>query len=185
MKLIDSAHDVMSRFGMEFLHEVRSCVFQKDSPELKYGSLKIGPFKSGSKVELPNWVIDVLLHEQIVEISPENEYESSRNLQNIRWNEEQYPHKMQAIPPFLYQALCRKIARLQNDKTILDKRRYDEIERTQKMLPFLVETRLLKILRVANSGALREKQSDMTLEERWLGEQLSLLLTNWRQELME
>ncbi|MBD3405579.1 MAG: hypothetical protein GF411_05525 [Candidatus Lokiarchaeota archaeon] len=185
MQLVDLPEDVMNRFGLEFLHEVRSCIFQKDIPKMTISGRIIGPFKSGSKVELPNWVIEVLLKEQIIEIDSQNEYESSRNLQNIHRAEERHPHKMQAIPPLLYQALCRKIARLQNDKTILDKRRYDEIERTQQMLPFLVQTRLSKILRIAKSGALQDMRNEMTLEERWLGEQLTSLLSDWRKELLE
>jgi len=53
------------------------------------------------------------------------------------------------------------------------------------MTPFLVETRLSKILRVAKSGAYQEKRNQMAHEERWLCEELVDLLSGWRQNVME
>lgn len=55
----------------------------------------------------------------------------------------------------------------------MDPRRYEEIERMQRMIPFLVETRLSKIIRVAKSGAYQEKRKQMTNEERWLCEEIA------------
>jgi hypothetical protein len=53
------------------------------------------------------------------------------------------------------------------------------------MVPFLVETRLSKILRVAKSGAYMEKRKQMAYEERWLCEELIDLLSGWRQKILE
>ena len=72
---------------------------------------------------------------------------------------------------------------LQSDKSSLDPRLYDEIERLERMIPMLLESRLSKIIRVAKSGAMQDKRKDMTLEERWLCQELTDLLSDWRKSL--
>ena len=185
MKLCAEAKDEMNRFQMMYLNETRECIFQKPLPQLNIGSNKVGPFKKDDRVRLPNWVIESLLKQDIVEIAPEDAYDSLRRLQNLYREEEKQPHKLQTFQPFLYTAINRKVFRLQSDKTSMDPKKYDEIEKLQRMVPFLVETRLSKILRVAKSGAYQEKRTQMAHEERWLCEELINLLSGWRQNIME
>jgi hypothetical protein len=185
MKLCSEAKDEMNRFEMLFLNENRECVFQKPMPEITVGGIKLGPFKKDDRISFPNWVIEQLLKHDIVDIVPEDAYDSLRRLQNLYREEEKQPHKLQTFQPFLYTALGRKVLRLQSDRTSIDPRKYDEIEKLQRMIPFLVETRLSKILRVAKSGAYQEKRKQMAYEERWLCEELIDLLSGWRQNIME
>lgn len=170
---------------MLFLNENRDCIFQKQAPELTIKAQRYGPFKKGDRVTLPNWVIERLLEQDYVDIAPEDAYESLRRLQNLFREEEKLPHKLQTFQPFLYAAIARKTLRLESDKTSMDPRKYEEVEKLRKMTPFLVETRLSKILRVAKSGAYQEKRNQMTHEERWLCEELIQLLAGWRQNVME
>jgi hypothetical protein len=185
MKLCSEAKDEMNRFEMLFLNESRECIFLKSMSEINIGEKKLGPFKKGDQVNFPNWVIEQLLKHDIVDIAPEDAYDSLRRLQNLYREEEKQPHKLQTFQPFLYTALSRKVLRLQSDRTSIDPRKYDEIEKLQRILPFLVETRLSKILRVAKSGAYQEKRKQMAYEERWLCEELIDLLSGWRQNIME
>jgi DNA replication initiation complex subunit (GINS family) len=185
MKLCSEAKDEMNRFEMLFLNETRECIFQKPMPEIIVGGNKLGPFKKDDQVSFPNWIIEQLLKHDIVDIVPEDAYDSLRRLQNLYREEEKQPHKLQTFQPFLYTALSRKVLRLQSDRTSIDPRKYDEIEKLQRILPFLVETRLSKILRVAKSGAYQEKRKQMAYEERWLCEELIDLLSGWRQNIME
>ncbi len=185
MKISSESKEVLSRFKMLFLNEERNCIFQKQLPELIIKGQKFGPFKKGDRVSLPNWVIERLLKYDYVDIAPEDAYESLRRLQNLYREEEKNPHKLQTFQPFLYAAIARKTLRLQSDKTSMDPRKYEEVEKLQKMTPFLVETRLSKILRVAKSGAYQEKRNQMAYEERWLCEEIIQLLTGWRQNVME
>ena len=94
-------------------------------------------------------------------------------------------NKLQAFHSSLYAALSRKMLRYQSDKTSIDPRRYDEIEKMQRMMPYLVETRVSKIWRVAKSGAYADKKKLMTNEERWLCEVLIELLSSWRKNIVE
>lgn len=175
-----AAEEVIERFRMKFLNSTRGCTVRTDVPELLIGGHKIGPFQSESRVDLPNWVIESLTKHELVDIVPEDNYESLKNLQSLYNNEEDQPHKLQPFHPLLYSALSRKMLQLQSDKTSLDPRRYDEIENMQRMIPFLVETRLSKIMRVAKSGAYQDKRKQMTNEERWLCEKLGEILSIWR-----
>ncbi|MGY5863345.1 MAG: hypothetical protein RTV41_01990 [Candidatus Thorarchaeota archaeon] len=185
MKLCNEANDVMGRFDMLFLNEIRECIFQKPLPELTVSGQKLGPFKKGDKANLPNWVIEKLLMHDTVVIIPKDAYDSVRHLQNLYREEEKQPHKLQTFQPFLYTAFSRKLLRLQSDRTSMDPRKYEEIEKLQRMIPFLAETRLSKILRVAKSGAYHERRNQMAHEERWLCEELIDLLSGWRQKILE
>jgi len=185
MKLSKNSKEVMKRFEMAFLNESRDCIFQENVPQITVAGGKFGPFKKGDRAHLPNWVIEKLLKYEYVDIAPEDAYESLRRLQNLYREEEKQPHKLQTFQPFLYTAIARKTLRLQSDKTSMDPRKYDEVEKLRKMTPFLVETRLSKILRVAKSGAYQEKRNQMAHEERWLCEELVELLSGWRQNVME
>ncbi|MBE0526838.1 hypothetical protein E4H12_01205 [Candidatus Thorarchaeota archaeon] len=185
MKQCKDSKDVMKRFEMDFLNESRDCIFHEDVSQINIAGEKIGPFKKGDQANLPNWVIENLLKHDLVDITPEDAYESLRRLQNLSREEEKHPHKLQTFQPFLYTAIARKTLRLQSDKTSMDPRKYEEIEKLRKMTPFLVETRLSKILRVAKSGAYQEKRNQMAHEERWLCEELVELLSGWRQNVME
>ncbi|TFG33413.1 hypothetical protein EU528_00250 [Candidatus Thorarchaeota archaeon] len=185
MKLFNDSKDIMKRFEMAFLNESRDCIFQGNVPQITVKGEKFGPFKKGDRATLPNWVIEKLLKYEHVDIVPEDAYESLRRLQNLYREEEKQPHKLQTFQPFLYTAIARKTMRLQSDKTSMDPRKYDEVEKLRKMTPFLVETRLSKILRVAKSGAYQEKRNQMAHEERWLCEELVELLSGWRQNVME
>lgn len=189
MKLSIDAKDAMKRIEMVFLNESRECTFQEDIPQLRFAGIQIGPFKKGNRANLPNWVIEKLLSYGYVNVvakeSSEKAYESLKSLQNLYYREEQEPHKLEKFPPYLYTALNRKALRLQSDKTSMDPIRYDEVKKLKTMIPFLVETRLSKIMRVAKSGAYHTKKGDMTNEERWLCEELLELLSGWRQNVME
>ncbi|MHA1862580.1 MAG: hypothetical protein ACTSWA_02340 [Candidatus Thorarchaeota archaeon] len=185
MKLCNDSKDIMKRYEMAFLNESRDCIFRENIPQIKAGGEKFGPFKKGDLANLPNWVIENLLKYEYIDIAPEDAYESLRRLQNLYREEEKQPHKFQPFQPFLYTAIARKTLRLQSDKTSMDPRKYDEVEKLRKITPFLVETRLTKILRVAKSGAYQDKRNQMTHEERWLCEELIELLSGWRQNVME
>lgn len=185
MKICSEVKDEMNRYKMMFLNETRDCIIQKPISEIVVGESKLGPFKKGDRINLPNWVIERLLKHDIVDVAPEDAYDSLRRLQNLYREEEKQPHKLQTFQPYLYTALNRKVLRLQSDRTSTDPRKYDEIEKLQRMIPFLVETRLSKILRVAKSGAYQEKRKQMAYEERWLCEELIEMLSGWRQNILE
>ncbi len=185
MKLCNEAKDVMKRYNMLFLNEIRECIVQKPIPAINVGGEKLGPFAKGDRVSFPNWVIERLLNHESVAIDTKDAYDSVRRLQNLYREEEKQPHKLQTFEPFLYTAFGRKLLRLQSDRTSMDPRKYDEIEKLQRMVPFLVEARLSKILRVAKSGAYQEKRKQMAFEERWLCEELIDLFSGWRQNVME
>jgi len=185
MRICKDSKDVMRRVEMDFLNESRNCIFREDASQIDVAGKKFGPFKKGIPAHLPNWVIENLLKHGLVDIEPEDGYESYRRLQNLMGEEKKNPYKLQQFPPSLYTAIARKSLRLQSDKTSMDPRTYEDIENLRKITYFLVETRLSKILRVANSNAYHESRNLMAHEERWLCEELVELISGWRQNIMD
>jgi hypothetical protein len=170
---------------MQFLNETRTCICLHDVPEITVGGQKYGPFQSNARTTLPNWAIDVLSRHGLVEVTSEESFESLRRLQNIYNAEKKSPYSLQTLHPMLYAALRQKLSRLQSDKTSLDSRSYETIERIQTMIPLLVETRLSSIIRAAKSGMYKDMRRHMTNEERWLCEKLTGILSVWRETVSE
>ncbi|MHA2020519.1 MAG: hypothetical protein ACW98J_00165 [Candidatus Thorarchaeota archaeon] len=177
------ARTTKERFEIQFLNETRTCSFREDVPELSIAGEKLGPFKSGTETQLPNWVIEKLVAHNLVDLDATEAYESLRRFQNLYNAEEKQPHKLQVFPPLLYSAIIRKVNQLQSDKTSIGPRRHDEIEKIRNMLEILVETRLSKLWRVAKSksGANQDRRKQMAIEERWLVDELGTLLSTWRE----
>jgi hypothetical protein len=185
MRICGTAEETVNRFRMLFLNESRNCIVQEPIPEITIKGEKIGPCKSGERIVLPNWIIEELQRHNLVILAPQDAYESMRRLQNLSREEEKQPHKLQSFHPFLYSAISRKMFQLQSDKISLDPRRYEEIEKMQRIIPILIETRLSKVVRVAKSGALQNNRRQMTHEERWLCDELVGIFSAWRDKLLD
>jgi len=183
IRLSNTTKEVVERTQMSFLNETERCIFVKAMPQVMIGGKEFGPYSTTSQVDLPIWAIEKLVTHGYVEISQDDNIVSGQRLQTISREEEDSPHKLQTFHPLLYSAINRKMLNLQSDKSSLDPRLYDEIERLERMIPMLLESRLTKIIRVAKSGALQDKRKDMTLEERWLCQELTNLLSDWRNTL--
>jgi hypothetical protein len=184
MELCEETTEVLERFKMEFLNDSRTCLFKKDTQRLTIGGIEIGPFQSGVQADLPNWAIEILQENGIVELLPAEAYESTRRLSNLH-RMEMKDHELQTFHPLLYTAVSRKILKLQRDKTSIDPRSLEEMEQLQSMMSALVEIRRSKVVRAAVARAYTEKRRQMTNEERWLCERLTNLLSSWREKVLD
>ncbi len=186
MYIFDEVVSPLARFRMEFLNDSRTCIFLQDTPQFEAGGKQYGPFKSGVQVDLPNWVLDSFIIQGIVELAPEDAYDSVRRIQNFFNQERGQPRKLHGPLPskFMYIALAQKVRRLKGDKTSLDPRTYEEIDKIQKVARFLRDTRLSKILRVADAGITQDMARRMTVEEKWLCDELALLLSKWKSAVL-
>jgi hypothetical protein len=184
MRICDDIGEIVDRLRMTFLNDVRECIFRKDVPTIIACGHQLGPYHQGDHADLPNWVIEKFLKHNLVDLAAEDAYESLRRVENLYREDEKQPHKLQPFHPNLYAALNRKLLRLESDKTSLDPRSYEEIEKLKRIIPFLVESRLSKIVRAAKSGACLEMRKQMANEERWLCEELSRVVSEWRDHVM-
>lgn len=186
MWLIPSHEEELDRIQMEFLNDKRTCEFVQDVPELSVCGQTIGPFKKGSRAELPNWIIEILRSQKIVRLIPAENYDSSRVLENLYREEHKKKHgALQVLPPFLYTAINRRIFLLQCDKTSLDPVSIDEIERLQTQLYSLIEARQPKIIRAVTSNSCSKWQTHLTREERLLCELISSIITFWKKQAIK
>lgn len=153
-------------------------------PEVEIAGKKTGPYSSSSQVELPNWAIEIMANHGYIEIDQNEDYASMHYIQNVYMAEDDSPHKgLQSIHPLLFSAINKKLVKLHSEKASLDPKQYDEIERLRRLIGMISQKRLSKILRVAISGAYQDKKKDMTLEERWLCEELAALTSDWKNSL--
>jgi hypothetical protein len=180
MVLRESSEEARARFRMLFLNETRPCIFREDVPEVSVGDKKIGPYKAGATEDLPNWVIEILVAHELVDLDPREAYESLTEVQKLYDAQRRNPHILQTFPTTLYSALSRRLHLIQRDKTSLDPEIRDEIKNRQRSVQMLIQTRLTNIIQVARSGADQDKRRRMSQEERWLCDELDMLLSSWR-----
>jgi hypothetical protein len=185
MTVRDSSEEARDRFRMLFLNEMRPCIFREDVPEVNVGDKKVGPYKAGATENLPNWAIEILMAHKLVDLDPREAYESLIEIQKLYDAERRNPHVLQTFPTALYSALSRRMHLIQRDRTSLGPRISDEIKDRQRIVQMLIQTRLTKIIQVARSGADQDKRKRMTQEERWLCDELDMLLSSWRKIVTE
>ena len=179
MRLTNRAQDMVNRCRMDYLNEVRECVFLGALSKMHVCGREIGPFEEGDITELENWIINILMKEGLVEISLENEYEAIVHLQRI-YQQEKRQSSIQDVHQLTYAAIREKVRHLQGDKTSPDPILQQDIDRLEDILENIVEIRLSKVIRTAKSGAYQDIQKQMTHEERWLCEELIETLSEWR-----
>lgn len=184
MKISDETTQAMKRIEMMFLNDSTECEFLDTVEELTVADNTIGPFSKGRKEHLPNWVIEKLLNEGLVKIPTDHEPSMQIQKQFRVERQQTMLQNLEGSNPFLYAAVGRRLLNLQSDRTSMDPRRFEEIEKLQGLNQRLVDTRLPKLVRIAMANSLKDKRSQMTHEERWLCEQLADLLSRWREYLV-
>ena len=176
--------EIVERAQMEFANDTRLCIITKSMPELTIAGKKMGPYSPDMEVFFPNWAIDTLLKHGFIEVDQRDDYASFQRIQDAYIQEEDHTHMgLHSIHPLLYAAISRKLIKLRSEKSSLDPKQYDEIEKLSRLLGIISQKRLSKILRVAVSGAYADMRSDMTLEERWLCQELSKTISEWKNHL--
>ncbi len=184
MKLHNQAKEMIDRFRMNYLNEIRGCIFLKPISKLFVGGKEIGPFDENQQVELENWIIDVLMANEIVEIVPDDEYEALSQIQRI-YQQEKRQSGIQNTNSLMYVAIRERIRHLQGDRTSPDPIGQEDIGKFENLLRNMSEIRLSKIIQIAKSGAYQDTQKQMTHEERWLCEEIIEILSEWRHYVKE
>ncbi len=154
------------------------CTFLTDVPAIRLSNTSIGPFKSGQTVLLPNWIAEVLHDQGLVKISGGGVVEWMSRLQALV-SDEKNKGALQACPPLLYATSHRVVLSMKRDRTSIDPRQHDAIERVLMMLQTIGQSRLGKVIRLAKSGGCAEHRTRMTFEERWLCDIVSELVSAW------
>lgn len=165
---------------MFFLDEIRPCILREDVPEVSIGGKKIGPYKAGATVDLPNWAIEILVAHRLADLDPKREYESLSDVQGRYLSQRSNPDILKEFPTAFYSAMSRRLQLIQRDKTSLDPEIRNEIKHRQRVVQMLTQMRLTNIIHVARSGGDRDTLKRMSQEERWLCNELDMLFSSWR-----
>ncbi len=174
----------IQRHRMRFLNDSRTCNILEDIPETQLGRYSIGPFRPGDQASLPNWIIEKLQQKNWLEVTEDENYESLENLQRIQIKQREQPFRLQHFHQFLYAALTRRLLLMRSDKTSLDSRQYNEIKQLEQMIENLRGPRLSQVIRAAKTENWHDMKKQMTLEERWLSEQIATLLSEWNKSAL-
>jgi len=155
-----------------------------DLPELFLGGEKFGPLKEGEEVEVPGWMAKELAKEMIVKLLEREPLEMS-TLSKIHWRES-IPSSRE-IPPMEYDFYY-KLRALINDlaeESNRDPSRKIELDKAQSQFKDIVNCRVQKILHLAAAPPQRETNlQKMTAEERALYNQLSRIVSEWKQKVL-
>ncbi|UCH03887.1 MAG: hypothetical protein JSW05_09880 [Candidatus Thorarchaeota archaeon] len=181
----ESSEEARGRFRTLFLNETRPCIFREDVPEISVGGKKIGPYKAGVTEDLPNWAIEILMTHGLADLDSNEAYELLAKAQDYYERQRRNPHILKEFPNALYSGLSRRLQLIQRDKTSLDPEIRDEIKHRQRFVQKLIQMRLTSIIQVARSGADQDKRERMSQEERWLCDELEMLLSSWREIVTE
>ena len=168
-----------------FEHSPARIVANRNCPEIKLAGLTVGPFEEGNEYETFYWVALELDRSGIAHFR-EDENVCVAKLNKVQWTERvQTPGQMSKLPEDFYPKLRRCLAELKRE-TSRSPEKVLEHERGKHLTRDIVNSRLRKIVSIASAPAQTEQVlKNLTGEERFLYDQLYMLINNWRTQILE
>jgi len=143
-----------------------------------------GPYDKGNEVDLPRWVAEVLISQNIVQIKGAGV--DLPILQKAVWRETSEPVLQGLSPLFFFQVkqhinhLARKNLESPNNIVLSTQKKMEGLLRD------LITSRLIKLMKISlRAERLHQSKEKMTEEEHWLIDQLVSLLRNWEKHVLE
>jgi len=168
-----------------FEHSPARIVANRNCPEIKLAGLTVGPFEEGNEYETFYWVALELDRSGIAHFR-EDENVCVAKLNKVQWTERvQTTGQMSKLPEDFYPKLRRCLAELKRE-TSKSPEKVLEHERGKHLTRDIVNSRLRKIVSIASAPAQTEQVlKNLTGEERFLYDQLYMLINNWRTQILE
>jgi hypothetical protein len=168
-----------------FEHSVVKIISNRNCPEIDLAGLNVGPFEEGNEYEVQFWIARELEKAGIVRLREEERLDATK-LYKIQWTERvQTAGQISKLPENFYPKLRRCLTELKADaaKTPDKMREYEKIGHLTRDV---VNVRLKKIVSLASAPAQTEQMlKNFTGEERFLYEQLYVLIQEWRKQILE
>jgi hypothetical protein len=160
-------------------------VANRDNPEIKLAGINIGPFEEGNEYEIYDWIVEELEKAGIVHRREDDRLDSAK-LYKIQWKERAQTAG-QIIKPSesFYPELRRCILRLKEESQRTPEK-MREWERAMQLTQDIVNSRLKKIVTLATAPTQTDNLlKNLTDEERFLYNQLTKLIHQWRDKITE
>ncbi|WEU40712.1 MAG: DNA replication complex GINS family protein [Candidatus Odinarchaeum yellowstonii] len=165
------------------LHTPVAVKLLKDLTEEISKELEIPVKSTGSEFEIPWWKAKILMDEKIAELLDENEIDETY-IQKKVWSEKAKTQPEELEKTF-YLKLSNKLGKLKNEfkmnpSPILMKK----IENLETLLNDLLSARLSKILKMSFRGAPPKILENLTLEEKWLYDEINQIIKIWVERIL-
>jgi hypothetical protein len=160
-------------------------VANRDSPEIDFPGMKVGPFKQGKEYEVRFWIAQELKKTGIAHIREEEPLDL-KVLNKIQWKEGfQSAQRVTALPEDFYPKLRRYLEEL-NEEAIKNPESRENYDKGKKLADDITRTRLKKIVSLASSPAqTRQILGNLTKEELALYNYLHNIIDKWRSKILK
>lgn len=160
-------------------------IANRNCPEIKLAGLSVGPFEEGNEYEAYQWVAVELERSGICHL-PEEDCLDSGKLFKTQWKERaQTAGQISKLTDNFYARLRRYLVEVKEDstKTPEKMREYDTVK---SLARDIVNSRLRKIVSLSSAPAQTEHAiKNLTEEEKYLYNELSSLIHEWKKEILE
>ncbi len=178
---VESMYDAI-RF--KYRNSLVTVVVNTPIEEFTVQDRNFGPFEKGREVDLPRWVAEVLISQDMVQLKDTGV--DLPKLQKAVWRETSEPVLQELSSNFFFQVkqyishLARKNLESPNDVLLSTQTKMEQLLRD------LITSRLIKLMKIAlREERIHESKEKMTEEEHWLIDQLVNLLRNWEKHVLE
>jgi hypothetical protein len=175
----------IARADFSFEHSPAKIIANRNCPEIKLAGLNTGPFEEGNEYEVQFWIAKELEKAGISHFREEEKLDASK-LYKIQWAERvQTVAQIPSLPESFYPKLRRCLTECK-EQLAKAPEKTQENEKAKHLARDIVNTRLKKIVLLSSSPAQTEQTlKNLTIEERFLYEQLYSLVQEWRTQILE
>jgi len=169
-------------FGFE--NSLVKVVSNRNTPVTELAGLTVGPFEEGNEYEIYYWVAQKLAEQGIVHFREDQRF-GATELYKVQWKERvQTAGQISELPEDFYPKLRRYLADTKKEATHLEK--MQEHEKGKQLACDIANSRLRKIVALSSGPAQTDQLTKrMVNEERLIYEQLTRLITDWRNRILQ
>ena len=153
-----------------------SVKFIKNFPEFNFGGVKIPSVNENSRMDLPYYIAELLLHEGIIEDYSKSFPISLQDLTTAVRKEVRHG-EIQPLHPYLYSIFKKVVLEGSDDDSPYAKK---EFEQKKAKIIQIISERLAKMVKMADSTNINPKRMNLTASERVLMEKINGWIVNWK-----
>jgi hypothetical protein len=179
-----TASSNIGSLDFSFENSIAKIIANRNCPEVKLAGLDVGPFEEGNEYEVQYWIARELERFGLVRFR-EEECLDAPKLYKIQWTERvQTTGQISKLPENFYPKLRRYLTEMKADAS----KNPEKVREYEKIWPLtrdIVNARLKKIVSLASAPAQTEQMlKNFTGEERFLYQQLYMLIQEWRTRIL-
>jgi hypothetical protein len=176
---------VIRKHDFAFENSVVRTVANRNLAEIKLAGLSVGPFEEGNEYEVRYWIAKELEKSGIAHFREEELLDVTK-LFKIQWKERaQTAGQISRLSDDFYPKLRRHLAELK-DQSVRAPEKMREYETFRSLSHDIVSSRLRKIVSLASAPThIEQMTKNLTGEERFLHNQLSHLIHDWRTQILK